>query len=149
MIWLVIGIIVILALFGLYGCQKKDSNHGANDMTTGKATAQTLKNISAQEANDLIQQRKADPNFIILDIRTPQEFADGHIEGAINLDFYASNFKERLNTLDKSKTYMMYCRSGNRSGKALGMMKDQNFTEVYNMTGGIGSWAQKGLPVVK
>ncbi|GAK49610.1 Rhodanese domain protein [Candidatus Moduliflexus flocculans] len=148
MIWLVIGIIAILALFGLYGCQGKDSNKGAG-ITADKGATQTLKNISAQESNDPIQLRKADPNFIILDIRTPQEFADGHIEGAINLDFYASNFKERLNTLDKSKTYMMYCRSGNRSGKALGMMKDQNFTEVYNMTGGIGSWAQKGLPVVK
>ncbi len=140
MVWLVIGIIVILALFGLYSCQGKDSNKGA---------AQTLKNISAQEANDLIQQRKADPNFVILDIRTPQEFAQGRIDGAINLDFYAPTFKESLDKLDKSKTYMMYCRSGNRSGKAFGIMKDQQFTEAYNMTGGIGAWAQKGLPVVK
>ena len=148
MIWLVIGIIVTIALLGLYGCQGKDSNKGAG-MTADKATAQTLKNISAQEANDLIQQRKTDPNFVILDIRTPQEFAQGRIEGAINLDFYAPTFKESLDKLDKSKTYMMYCRSGNRSGKALGMMEGQNFMDVYNMTGGIGAWAQKGLPVVK
>jgi len=148
MIWLVIGIIVAIALFGLYGCKSKDSSKGA-DMTADKGAAHTLKNISAQEANDMIQQRKADPNFVILDIRTPQEFAQGRIEGAINLDFYASNFKESLNALDKNKTYMMYCRSGNRSGKALGMMEGQNFTDVYNMTGGIGAWAQKGLPVVK
>ena len=140
MIRLVIGIIVVIALFGLYGCRGKDSEKGA---------APALKNISAQEAKDLIQQRKADPNFVILDIRTPQEFAAGRIDGAVNLDFHAPNFKESLKALDKNKTYMMYCRSGNRSGKALGMMEGQNFTDVYNMTGGIGAWAQKGLPVVK
>ena len=148
MIWFVIGMIVVIALFGLYSCQSKDSSKGA-DMATEKRVAHTLKNISAQEANDLIQQRKADPNFVILDIRTPQEFTQGRIEGAINLDFYAPNFKESLNALDKSKTYMIYCRSGNRTGKAIGIMKEQNFTEAYNMTGGIGAWAQKGLPVVK
>ena len=148
MIWFVIGMIVVIALFGLYSCQSKDSSKGA-DMATEKRVAHTLKNISAQEANDLIQQRKTDPNFVILDIRTPQEFAAGRLEGAINLDFYAPNFKDSLNALDKNKTYMMYCRSGNRSGKALSMMEGQNFMDVYNMTGGIGSWAQKGLPVVK
>ncbi|MCK6599511.1 MAG: rhodanese-like domain-containing protein, partial [Bdellovibrionaceae bacterium] len=60
---------------------------------------------------------------VILDVRTPDEYLSGHIKGAINIDFYASDFQNQLGKLDKEKDYKVYCRSGNRSSKAVNMMK--------------------------
>ena len=65
------------------------------------------------------------------------------------LDYYSENFREALDELDKSKTYLIYCRSGRRTGETLQMMKELYFTEVYNMLGGINSWKSKGLPTIK
>jgi rhodanese-related sulfurtransferase len=111
--------------------------------------AQIIENISPQEAFDLIQENKDNPDFVILDVRTPEEFAEEHIENAINIDFNSENFRDELDKLDKDKTYLIYCRSGNRSGKALEIMKELDFREVYNMSGGIIEWKTEGLPTVK
>lgn len=110
---------------------------------------QAFKHITPQEAQALLQANASDPNFVLLDIRTPAEFAQGHLEKAINIDFYANNFAQQLGQLDKGKKYLMYCRSGNRSGKALSLMQQLQFSQVYNMTGGIAQWQAKGFPVVK
>lgn len=111
--------------------------------------AQLIKDISPKEANDLIQKNKTNPNFIIIDVRTPQEFADGHIENAINLDFRSTSFEAEINKLDRNKTYLIYCRSGNRSRGALDMMVKLNFREVYHLLPGIIGWQDDGLPVIK
>ncbi len=71
---------------------------------------------------------------------------NGHIENAINLNYYSKTFKDELSELDKSKTYLIYCRSGRRSGIALDIMKELGFTEVYNILGGITQWEAEGLP---
>jgi len=111
--------------------------------------AQIIENISPQEAFDLIQENKDNPDFVILDVRTPEEFAEEHIANALNIDFNSENFRDELDKLDKDKTYLIYCRSGNRSGKALEIMKELDFREVYNMSGGIIEWKTEGLPTVK
>jgi rhodanese-related sulfurtransferase len=110
---------------------------------------QIIKDISPQEANSLIQKNKNNRNFVILDVRTPAEFKDGHIEGAINIDYHAPSFKEELNGLDKTKVYLIYCRTARRSRAALEMMRELGFQEVYHMLGGIVGWQAAGLPTVK
>ncbi len=111
-----------------------------------EAPTQIIENITPQEAFTLIQDNENNPDFVILDVRTPEEFADGHIENAINLDYYSETFRDELNKLGKNKKYLIYCRSGNRSGKTLNIMERLNFREVYNMLGGIIQWEAEGLP---
>ncbi len=121
------------------------------ETNTAKSEAQTqvIKNITPEEAHVLVQKNKNNPNFVILDVRTPEEFADEHIENAINLNYYSETFRDELNKLDKNKTYITHCRSGNRSGKTIDIMKELGFREVYNMVGGIVKWKEVGLPTAK
>ncbi len=115
----------------------------------GGSSSQTrIQRVSPQDAYELLQARQDDPNFVVLDIRTPQEFQAGHLPGAINIDFYAPDFAQQLDQLDKTKTYLVYCRSGNRSGQALPIMRKLGFQEVYELQGGILAWVQANLPIV-
>lgn len=110
---------------------------------------QIFEAVTTQEAYSLIQKNKANPNFVILDVRTPREFAGGHIESAVNLDYNAPTFKNDLNGLDKTKMYLVYCRTGRRSKGAFDMMKALEFQEVYHMLGGIVGWTSEWLPTTK
>jgi len=110
--------------------------------------AATIEDITPQEAFTLIQNNQDNPDFVIIDVRTPEEFGMQHIENATNINFYSETFRDTLNTLDKNKTYLIYCRSGNRSGRALDIMAELNFKEVYNILGGINQWTREGLPTV-
>ena len=103
--------------------------------------------ILPQESLALIQNNQNNPNFVILDVRTPGEILQGRIKNSTPLDFLASTFPADLEKLDKNKTYLLYCRSGNRSGKALEIMKGLKFQKVFNMTGGIQDWYNQGLPI--
>ena len=84
-------------------------------------------------------------NLLILDVRTPKEFDQGHIEKAVNIDFYSSTFKKDLSRLDRKKNYLVYCRSGNRSMQTLNIMKELGFRNVASITGGIIKWQNEGL----
>ena len=75
----------------------------------------------------------------LIDVRTSGEFASGSIPGAKNIDIMSANFKKQLASLDKSKDYFLFCRSGNRSAQACSIMAGQGFN-VYNLRGGIGAW---------
>jgi rhodanese-related sulfurtransferase len=90
----------------------------------------------------------AEAGVITLDVRTPSEFAEGHVEGARLIDFQSGNFENEIAALDKNATYAVYCRSGNRSGQAVKVMQDAGFTNVFNMNGGVIDWANAGLPLV-
>jgi len=109
----------------------------------------TIEDISPQEAFTLIQNNQNNPDFVIIDVRTPEELAAEHIENAINIDFYSEAFRDMLNTLDRNKTYLIYCKVGGRSGSALDIMAELNFKEVYNILGGINLWKTEGFPTVK
>ena len=91
----------------------------------------------------------AEVGVITLDVRTPGEFAEGHVKGARLIDFQSGNFENEIATLDKNATYAVYCRSGNRSGQAVKVMRDAGFTKVFNMNGGVIDWASAGLPLVR
>jgi rhodanese-related sulfurtransferase len=85
---------------------------------------------------------------VILDVRTPGEFAEGFIEGAQMIDFQSGNFATEIGTLDKDVTYAVYCRSGNRSGQAVKVMQDAGFLNLFNLEGGVIDWANQGMPLV-
>ncbi len=113
------------------------------------AAQDTHAELAVSEAAKLIEERRGDPDFTILDVRTPEEFAQGHIAGARLVDFTAPDFADKIKGLPREKTYLVYCRSGNRSGKAAKLMRGAGFTQVINMDGGISQWEQEGLPVRK
>lgn len=116
----------------------------------GTETAtQVIGDITTQEASAMIQENAGNPGFVILDVRTPEEYADGHIEKALNLDYYSETFRDELDELDKGKTYLVYCRSGKRSRAAADIMEELGFGNGYNMRGGIVQWQEDGLPTVK
>ena len=88
-------------------------------------------------------------DMIIVDVRTPAEYAQGHIPGAINVDFNNPNFTLQLEEMDKSKNYLMHCLSGGRSAQALKIFKSIGFKNVGHLTNGIQEWEQKGYPIVQ
>lgn len=108
--------------------------------------APVFSNVTAAEALGLITNRTGTANFVVVDVRTPGEFAPRHVKGALNLNFYAADFATQLAALDRTKAFLVYCASGNRSGQAVNQMRSLGFIEVYNLTGGFGPLA--GLPLV-
>lgn len=101
-----------------------------------------MKNVTPIEAKKIID--VSNDNFIILDVRTPEEFFEYHLDNAINLDFYSDEFAAELERLDKSKIYLVYCRTGYRSAIAGVNMKKLGI-DVINMEGGIMLWSMQGV----
>lgn len=87
-------------------------------------------------------------DLVVLDVRTLEEFQEGHLEDATMIDFYRDDFRAQLENLDKDAPYLLYCRSGNRSGQTRALMEELGFTDVSDVGGGILAWVDEGLPVV-
>jgi rhodanese-related sulfurtransferase len=102
--------------------------------------------VSAAQAQEALA---ADPDIRVLDIRTPAEYAEGHVRGAMNIDFTSADFAKRLEELDPDATYLVYCRSGNRSAKAMKVFGRLGFTRILHLSKGIKDWQAQGLPLVK
>ena len=117
-------------------------------MSVISCSGPAIKRITAQEAFDLIQENEGNRNFVITDVRTPEEFADGHLDNALNINLNSGTFSTDINKLDKDNTYLIYCRSGNRSAQAAAVMEDLGFMEIYDM-GGITDWTAEGFHIVK
>jgi rhodanese-related sulfurtransferase len=106
-------------------------------------------NLSSTEAKTLIEQNKTNPKFVILDVRTLSEMQESYIKNSVNLDFRSSDFEQKIDNLDKNKTYLVYCKTGFRSQKAVDLMKQKNFLEVYNISNGILEWKNQGFETQK
>jgi rhodanese-related sulfurtransferase len=142
-------ILLFASLFaGCIGVTNDEGKNNDNDEPEPEPKDQIIEDISNEKSFQMINENKDNPNFIILDVRTSDEFAEGHIEDAINIDFYSETFSEELDKLNKTKKYLIYCRTANRSSVARDMMRDLEFSEVYNMLGGIVEWRENGYPVV-
>lgn len=100
--------------------------------------------VSPAEAARLLET----PGVVALDVRTAGEFKAGHIRGAINVDYQAGDFAERIAQLDKNTRYILYCRSGRRSDGALPILKAAGFTGIEHLTTGINGWRAADLPLV-
>lgn len=115
----------------------------------GAAGADAAIPLSPQEAASEIRQRGDRTDFVLLDVRTPNEYREEHLRGAVAVDFLSGSFKREVDRLDRGKTYLVYCRTGNRSEKAVSIMKELRFPNVLHMTGGILKWKEAGLPTVR
>ncbi len=133
--------VTLSALFFIIGC--------ATQERAGRAPVRMLEDVTPDEAYTIIKKNGNNPDFMLLDVRTEDEYRSGHLVDAVNIDFYSENFREKLDALDREDTYVIYCKSGGRSGQTLKMMEELGFRRVYNIIGGIQNWQRNNLPVVR
>jgi rhodanese-related sulfurtransferase len=130
--------LLLVLISGTYVCSENCCINCSDNVEKN----QTIEIISVNEFYNGINE-----DIVLIDIRTPEEFNEGHIENAINIDFYANDFSNQIDSLDKEKTYYIYCRSGRRSGLALKEFEKLGFKEVYDLRNGINSWKENGFEV--
>ena len=123
-------ITVLLFTCFFYNCkeQKKSSN---------------LQLITSGEMEELLNLEDVQ----LVDVRTPSEFNAGHVPDAQNINFYDENFDQQIETLDKSKQIIVYCKSGGRSAKCASKLVEKGFEKIYDLEGGFSQWKFKGLTI--
>jgi phage shock protein E len=143
----VAGVSLLLASCGSDDPATSEGAETAAEATVadGAAEISGISTISVETAAAITDNPPDD--LVVLDVRTPEEFAEGHLEGAVLVDFYAADFAEQLAALDTDVPYLVYCRSGNRSAQAMGVMEQLGFASAADIDGGIVAWADAGLPV--
>lgn len=143
-----IATLVAIGALGLAACGGDDDDASgpvAESVADSEADAPAFGLVSPQQALDLSN----DPEVVVIDVRTPEEFDEGHIDGAEMIDFYADTFGDDIAALDQDETYLLYCRSGNRSGQTAALMAQLGFDNVYDMDGGVVAYSAEGLPLVR
>tara|TARA_B100000953_G_scaffold178661_1_gene147186 strand:- start:186 stop:572 length:387 start_codon:yes stop_codon:yes gene_type:complete len=98
---------------------------------------------------DEFRKKMVSEKYVLVDVRTEKEFDDGHIEDALNIDYFSATFSDEISNIGLEKPVLVYCRSGNRSGKSMRIMSDLGFKEVYNLIGGIKGWKAKNNRLIK
>lgn len=142
------AVLVTLSI-GLAGCSSDAGTTETDTAAQGPAVA-----VAAPAAPERVDAEGfaavvASPGVQIIDVRTPEEFAAGHIEGAVNYDVQGPEFLEQIATLDPAGTYAVYCRSGNRSQPAVAAMSAAGINGIYELESGIVGWEEAGLPTVQ
>lgn len=136
---------VVAATLATSGCSgSTDSTVAVSAGPTASAAPANGAEVDAAEFAAALKR----PGTTIVDVRTPQEYAQGHLPGAVNVDVSSPDFAAQIETLDPSAPYAVYCRSGNRSGVAVATMAERGFTNAYHLGGGIGAWQDAGGEVV-
>lgn len=126
--------IIILFLVVLFSCKTQSNKEEKVVDEAGVENLEVVnKVIDKEEFKQLMNSLES---YQLIDVRTPEEIAEGKIDGALEMNFYDSNFKEQLAQLDTEKPVLVYCRSGNRSGKAAKLMNEMGFKQVYDLAGG-------------
>jgi len=105
--------------------------------------------VSASDARELIAAHKDSADFIVIDLRTRGEYAEGHIEGARLIDYYATNFQRMVSLLDRNATILLYCQRGRQSSMAFRALEKLGFGKVLILDGGVAAWTEAGYPLVK
>ena len=146
--------VAALALTGmaLAGCSSDSGSATSAEATA--AVAGPAAPVTAPAAPERVDATRfaevvASPGVTILDVRTPEEFAEGHLEGAVNYNVQGPDFAAQIAGLDPAGTYAVYCRSGNRSQAAVAAMAQAGILGIYELESGIVGWQDAGLPVVQ
>lgn len=121
----------------LTSCQPSNQANDNKDDSSDKVSAPF---VDVDVAT--FKSKMGEDNIVVLDVRTPEETAEGIIEGAIEIDYRSPDFAQKISALDKDKTYLVYCRSGGRSVNACNEMTDQGFDHLYNLLGGYMAWSK-------
>ncbi len=156
-IWNYLALMLLLLMLFTAGCTGANTQLSPSPATTiipsnvvsPTTPSVVIPTITPQEAYNLIQKSANNSDFVILDVRTPDEFNSGHIAGAVNIDYYSPEFRANISKLDKNKQYLVYCRTGIRAEDATSIMLDIGFKKVQNLIGGITQWIQGGYPTLK
>ncbi len=130
-------VLIILILIGVVSC------------TPQNTPEDTVSNVNVGEVRDLVMH---DKTVVVLDVRTPEEYARGHIEGALNINIANSGFSDSVSNLDREKTYIVHCAANANNGRAaesLGIMRNHGFEKLLNMQGGIIAWQESAYPLVQ
>lgn len=116
-----------------------------------EAAAADVKHVDPAGAKKILDEAaaKKDAKLKVLDVRTADEFAEGHIAGAVNVDFLSKDFADKAAALDKSVTYVVHCQSGRRSTKSLETLQKLGLKGIIHLDGGFAAWQKAGLPVEK
>lgn len=116
-----------------------------------EAAKDGVKHVDAAGAKKLLDEAaaKKESTVVVLDVRTPDEFKEGHIAGAVNVDFNDDKFSAAVAKLDKDKTYVVHCQGGGRSGRSLETFKKLGFKNIVHLDGGFAGWRKASLPVTK
>jgi rhodanese-related sulfurtransferase len=133
-------VLLTAILLGFTACSQNNTENLASTeqtSTQSQDNEQSVKKVSKPEFKAFMAEHT---NYTLIDIRTPQEFNRGTIEGAININYNSPNFQAELNKLDKSKPVLMFCQSGGRSGRALPIFKSLGFEQVLELQGGYGNY---------
>ena len=129
---------IALLWISLLSCGQKQKE-GLSD----QESASKVSLISPAELN------KVNKDILLIDVRTPGEYASGHLENSINIDYKADNFKDLVGELDPNQEVYVYCKVGGRSARSAKVMKEIGFKKVYDLKGGIIAWEKEGLKTVK
>jgi rhodanese-related sulfurtransferase len=140
----VLKFMLIMGLITMAGCGNAALNNTASSQEEG-----TYINIRAIQANNMLESSGFKRDILILDIRTAEEYSKSHIRGAVNIDYGINNFSDSIALFDRSKNYLLYCRTGRDSKSAFNLMRDLGFKELYNLEGGILEWVNEGFRVEK
>ncbi len=138
---IITGALVGLLFITSQGCS--NAENGTTQTTLQPAgEVQAIQNAKVNEeiSPDAFMEKLKDPSFIVLDVRTPEEFKTGHLANAVNINYNAPDFAAEVNKLDKSKTYLVYCQRGARSAGASGVMAGNGFNTIYSLRGGLNAW---------
>lgn len=111
-----------------------------NAQEQGKEISQSVDVIVTLDNAEEFKKRLNDSDAQLIDVRTPEEFANGKIANATNSNFFDADFKAQMNQLDKNKPVLVYCASGGRSAKAVALLKDLGFVEIHELKGGYNAW---------
>ena len=103
--------------------------------------------LEPRAAHELMERNRDAKDFLVLDVRTPGEFRRGYIEGAVLMNYYDPDFRERFAALDRSLTILTYCHVGSRSSDVLALADALGFQRVFDLRGGIVAWKGEGLPL--
>mgnify|MGYP005748057599 CR=1 FL=1 len=119
-------------------------------MISGIALGQTVEKDSIQVISiEKFEKMSSKKKNMVVDVRTPEEVSEGHLAGAVNINFLGESFSSEIQNLNKNKTYLLYCRSGSRTRRAADQMQKAGFKKVYMLEGGITAWKEAGKPIEK
>lgn len=128
-----ISIIILLSVLAIVYC-------GCQQGGAQEESKKTIQKVEVAEFQNIMDQLK---NFQLIDVRTPEEYQETHIESAVNINFYDDDFKVQLEELNKEEPILVYCKLGGRSSKAVKLMSDIGFSEIIELKGGMDAWTAR------
>ena len=143
----IVSILSLSIISVLLSCGGNSETTSTNNPDTTSTNTEEITNEVTQISEDVdaakFKSLIESGNGLLIDVRTPEEYSEGHIDGSVNIDFKSADFEAALDTLDKSAPVYVYCHAGGRSGQTKDLMLEKGFAEVYNLLGGFGEWPYK------